>query len=88
MHLHPTAMNFYDAKITYPYNISAGGGYQKIFWAKNWISLVVGVDLKITQSLTQGKAEFFNQPFGESKDPESAITNFAGFLYFGPTFNF
>ncbi|MES2768887.1 MAG: hypothetical protein V4596_07045 [Bdellovibrionota bacterium] len=87
-HLRPESSSFYDGEIEYPYNITVGGGYQKIFWAKNWISLVIGVDLKLIQSLSQGKVEYFNQPFSETKDPRSTITEYAGFLYLGPTFNF
>src|SRR5690606_16945623 len=46
-HTHPQAGNFYDGEVVYPYNLSVGGGYQKIFFAKSWISLMVGFDLKI-----------------------------------------
>ncbi len=77
-----------DAEILYPYNLSVGGGYQKIFWPKSWISLMVGVDLKITQSLSQGKLRFFYQPWNSNENPRGAITQFSSFVYLGPVFNF
>jgi hypothetical protein len=85
---HPAPTSFYNGEILYPYNVAAGGGYQKIFWAKNWISLMLGVDLKITQSLTQGKVENFNTPPGNTADLRSAMTSYSGFVYLGPVFNF
>lgn len=86
-HTRPSTNEFYDTRIVYPYNVSAGGGYQKIFWAKNWISLVLGFDMKITQSLTQGKTDFakFN---GSNWNAESAVTSYSGLVYLGPVFNF
>lgn len=88
MHQHPSTFEYYDTKVVYPLNISAGGGYQKIFWSKNWVSLMVGVDLKIIQSLTKGKVDFFNQPFNENKSPEGLLTEYSSFVYLGPVFNF
>lgn len=88
VHLRPDATDYYDAKIIYPYNATAGGGYHTIFWAKNWISLMIGADARITQSLSQGKVDFFNQPWGENKDPKSMMTQYSAFVYFGPVFNF
>lgn len=85
-HLHPDFSTYYDSKVIYPYNLTAGGGYQKIFWARNWISLVVGLDFRITQSLTQGR---YGDSNSFSSDVQlSAITEYAGFFYLGPTFNF
>lgn len=87
-HLRPETNKFLDGKLKYNYNVTIGGGYQKIFWPKNWVSLVIGFDLKVIQSLDQGEIVFLNQSFNEDIDPRSAITEYAGVFYLGPTFNF
>jgi hypothetical protein len=86
--LHPDPITFFNGELVYPYNVSAGAGYQKIFWAKNWLSLMVGLDLKITQSLSQGRVDNFNHPPGITSDMRSMMTSYSGFLYLGPVFNF
>lgn len=86
-HLHPDNLTYHDGEITFPWNATAGAGYQKIFWAKSWMSLMVGWDFKITQSLSKGNVDRYNGP-PLPKDPEDFATSYSTFLYLGPVFNF
>lgn len=79
----------YHGHIKNYWNIGLGAGYHKIFFPKKWYSLILGAELKVLQTLSQGRMKHFKSSTNASAiDPKSMFTTANAQIYIAPAINF